>query len=126
MLIKTDNLGDIVLWSSIEPCFGLICACLPTLGPVINQRSLQSIVVSLRSLLRVRSKSDIYADGSLNTQYRIQRAKEETAVPLYLIDDQHSLSTQIRGREGKDESRESFPSEGIRVNRSFDVEVGGR
>ncbi|MCJ1352868.1 MAG: hypothetical protein MMC33_002852 [Icmadophila ericetorum] len=44
----TYDLANIIIWSAIEPCFGIVCACLPTLGPVFRGRSTESLVGSLR------------------------------------------------------------------------------
>ncbi|KAL4914977.1 hypothetical protein BDW62DRAFT_133980 [Aspergillus aurantiobrunneus] len=38
-------MGDVYLWSSVEPCIGILCACLPTLQPLIR-RTLKRIMGS--------------------------------------------------------------------------------
>ncbi|KAL4808130.1 hypothetical protein BDV18DRAFT_158246 [Aspergillus unguis] len=30
-------MGDVYVWSSVEPCIGILCACLPTLQPVLRR-----------------------------------------------------------------------------------------
>lgn len=32
----TWALGDVAVWSTIEPCIGIICACLPVLQPFVR------------------------------------------------------------------------------------------
>ncbi|RAL07847.1 uncharacterized protein BO97DRAFT_428887 [Aspergillus homomorphus CBS 101889] len=29
-------IGDVFIWSSVEPCIGIVCACLPTLQPLLR------------------------------------------------------------------------------------------
>ncbi|KAE8393535.1 hypothetical protein BDV23DRAFT_180596 [Aspergillus alliaceus] len=38
-------MGDIFIWSSVEPCIGIVCACLPTLQPLLRS-TLKRIVRS--------------------------------------------------------------------------------
>ncbi|KAL4923135.1 putative integral membrane protein Pth11-like [Aspergillus undulatus] len=38
-------MGDVYVWSSVEPCVGILCACLPTLQPLIR-RALRKIMGS--------------------------------------------------------------------------------
>ncbi|KAL4963048.1 putative integral membrane protein Pth11-like [Aspergillus stella-maris] len=44
-------MGDVYVWSSVEPCIGILCACLPTLQPLIR-RTLKKVLGS--SLARGR------------------------------------------------------------------------
>ncbi|KAI9923726.1 hypothetical protein ASPWEDRAFT_120507 [Aspergillus wentii DTO 134E9] len=41
-------MGSVFVWSSIEPCIGIVCACLPTLQPLLRH-ALTYIVNSTRS-----------------------------------------------------------------------------
>ena len=29
-------MGDVFIWSSVEPCVGILCACLPTIRPLLR------------------------------------------------------------------------------------------
>lgn len=29
-------MGDVFIWSSVEPCIGILCACLPTIRPLLR------------------------------------------------------------------------------------------
>lgn len=29
-------MGDVFIWSSVEPCIGILCACLPTMKPLLR------------------------------------------------------------------------------------------
>lgn len=29
-------MGNVFIWSSVEPCIGIVCACLPTLQPLLR------------------------------------------------------------------------------------------
>lgn len=55
-----DQTADILIWSSIEPCTSIFCACLPTLGPLFRGgRTPESLVNSVRSYFSNRSRSTI-------------------------------------------------------------------
>ncbi|CAG8961582.1 hypothetical protein HYFRA_00006116 [Hymenoscyphus fraxineus] len=45
------------LWAHIEACASVFTACLPTLGPLFNSKTLDSMVGSFRSLFSLRSRS---------------------------------------------------------------------
>ena len=32
----TWEMGNVFIWSSVEPCVGIVCACLPTLQPLLR------------------------------------------------------------------------------------------
>lgn len=53
----TYDLANIIIWSAIEPCFGIICACLPTLGPIFRGRSPESLIGRLSGLFNGGSSS---------------------------------------------------------------------
>ncbi|OJJ42185.1 hypothetical protein ASPZODRAFT_77553 [Penicilliopsis zonata CBS 506.65] len=41
-------MGNVFIWSSVEPCIGIVCACLPTLQPLLRH-SLHSLVSRIHS-----------------------------------------------------------------------------
>ncbi|MCJ1409838.1 hypothetical protein MMC19_003921 [Ptychographa xylographoides] len=56
----SDTVTYIFLWSNIEPCTSVIAACLPTLGPLLQDgRSPMSLVHSIRSYWSNRSGSTL-------------------------------------------------------------------
>ena len=48
-------IGKVFMWSSIEPCIGILCACLPTLHPLI--RTVLSRVFGTSSARYVASRN---------------------------------------------------------------------
>ncbi|KAK4692427.1 hypothetical protein P7C71_g4771, partial [Lecanoromycetidae sp. Uapishka_2] len=56
----------LVIWTSVEPCLGVISACLPTLRPLFSGLSPESILGSIKSTLSLRSFSKRSPTGSLN------------------------------------------------------------
>ncbi|KAF2232749.1 hypothetical protein EV356DRAFT_568444 [Viridothelium virens] len=122
----TYNLGDIILWSSVEPCVGVICACLPTLRPVINRQSLYSTIASIRGLLSLRSGSSDQTDSFLSAQNRFQHTKVQKLRPFYPMDEEHSLVRQVYGRAATNGGGESLPMQTIELERSLGADVGDR
>ena len=67
----TYYVTPLCLWSTIEPCCGVICACLPTLGPILTSSSLLTgswgqALLSYMSWTRRRSSAGVL-DQSLPT-----------------------------------------------------------
>ena len=40
----TDLLADVIVWTCIEPCLAIVCACLPLLHPFFKRHSPEKIV----------------------------------------------------------------------------------
>ncbi|MCJ1246110.1 hypothetical protein MMC30_003315 [Trapelia coarctata] len=89
----TYQTADILIWSAIEPCTSIICACLPTLGPLFKGgRTPESLVNSLRSYFSNRSRSSVggskdrknsddtnsASDKNLSAEKRSWMAKDST------------------------------------------------
>ena len=64
-----DDTYGIFIWTGIEPCLGVICACLPCLGPLFREGgSTKSLFASARSFFRgssAASKDDKVSGSSL-------------------------------------------------------------
>ncbi|KAL4780315.1 hypothetical protein BJX76DRAFT_364423 [Aspergillus varians] len=58
-------MGNVYVWSSVEPCMGILCACLPTLQPLIR-RSLQKIMGSSVARNRLGNSTPHAASSSAN------------------------------------------------------------
>ena len=98
----SDNgIGKIVLWSAIEPLVGITCACLPTLGHVFRQRTLQSILRSLGSFFDLHSR-----------QSTKSRHSESKTRPL---NDQHNLATTVVSHLEDTRSSDIVPLQSIVV-----------
>lgn len=44
----TDTRSFPIYWTAIEACIGIVSACLPTLRPLINERTPESLIRSIR------------------------------------------------------------------------------
>ena len=128
-LLALDNLANIILWSATEPCVGVICACLPTLGPVFQRRTLQAIIKSIGSFFTIHSKR------SNNSQFSLPTVKEPVtrkprsdskARPFYPMDDEQSLVTTVQPLSENERGLEEFPLESIMVNNRLERDVEQR
>ncbi|KAL4880542.1 integral membrane protein Pth11-like protein [Aspergillus karnatakaensis] len=68
-------MADVYVWSSVEPCIGILCACLPTLQPLIR-RTLKKIMGS--SVARGRfGNSDSRGGGTSSSVRQKSRTNED-------------------------------------------------
>ena len=117
-----DNLiiGKVILWSAIEPLVGVTCACLPTLGPVFQQRTLQSILHSLGSFFDLRSRQSAKSWVSHSTRSGHSESK------IRPVNDQRSLVTTVDSRLEHGRSSENVPLQSIMVHSSLQSDVQQR
>ena len=128
-LLALDNSTKVVLWSAIEPCVGIICACLPTLGPVFQRRTLQAIIDSVGSFFTIHSKQNSDSQYSLPTVNELVTRKQPSdskARPYYPMDDEQSLVTSVQPLSENERRPEDFPLESIMVNSSMERNVEQR
>ena len=128
-LLALDSIANIILWSAIEPCVGIICACLPTLGPIFQRRTLRAIVKSVVSFFAIHSK------GSSDSQFSLPTVKEHVsrkspsdskARQFYSLDDEQSLVTSVQPSSENERGLEEFPLESIMVNSRLERNVEQR
>ena len=117
---KTVNAGNIVLWSVIEPLMGIICACLPTLGPVFQQRSLKSTVRNMSKFFfshRSRQDNDVEYSRRITHGSATRRMYGDSskAGPFYPMDDRAIVTTVTPLPKGERELVE-YPSGQIVVD----------
>ncbi|KUJ17954.1 uncharacterized protein LY89DRAFT_683928 [Mollisia scopiformis] len=88
-----------IIWTSIEPCMGVIGACLPSLRPIFLGFSPESLVGSIRSVLSLRSM------GSRDSRGRSKKDSQRLREP----------SESVDGASGKsfENIHDKFPSEGL-------------
>ena len=54
-----DDTYNVFIWTSIEPCVGIVCACLPTLGPLFTAgHGAESMLGSFKNYMRLRTQSN--------------------------------------------------------------------
>ena len=112
IFLALDSLASIILWSATEPCVGIICACLPTLGPIFHRRALQAIIKSVGSFFAIQSKrsSDSQFSLPITKQPVGRRPPNDTkARPFYPMDDEHSLVTTVQPSSENERGPEEFP-----------------
>ena len=82
-LILEDDTYDIFIWTVIEPCTGVVCACLPTLGPLFQgNHSMESFIGSIRNYLRIDSQNQ-------NSKSSVNHQISDDAIVLTSIDARH-------------------------------------
>ena len=100
-LILEDDTYDIFIWTVIEPCMGVVCACLPTLGPLFQgSHSVESFIGSIRSYLGIDSQSQT---SKSNVNHR-------------QMSDDGIVLTSIHARDLDDAESHNFAEEGIYVH----------
>ncbi|EAW07002.1 putative integral membrane protein Pth11-like [Aspergillus clavatus NRRL 1] len=60
--------GDVFIWSSVEPCVGIVCACLPTLQPL-----LKSALNRIMGSSRMAGKFDAGLSQGMDVKYTRRR-----------------------------------------------------
>ncbi|KAG7005494.1 hypothetical protein G7Y79_00019g046740 [Physcia stellaris] len=114
-----DDTYNIFIWTVIEPCMGVICACLPTLGPLFQGgHSLETMIGTLRSYLRLGSQSKT----SINQDKGFKPFESPADHAAKSYPDDAFILTSIKGRRSEDlESRNSTDAGiyvGTKVSRS--------
>jgi hypothetical protein len=135
--------GDVFIWSSVEPCIGIVCACLPTLQPLLKS-TLKRILGSSRIAGKFGASSS--QEVELQRKPRIQRVSgghgkhrffrsldgsqdrnKDQRLTLRPEEDEAILMTKsepvggdkFAGGEGSDSERNEKNSMSIRVHRDF-------
>ncbi|GFF30782.1 conserved hypothetical protein [Aspergillus udagawae] len=136
-------MGDVFIWSSVEPCIGIVCACLPTLQPLLKS-TLKNILGSSRIAGKFGASSS--QEVELERKPRIQRVsggQGKRRLLRSLDNSQHKVNderliswpredeailttnsaplegTKFSGGEGSDSERNEKNSMSIRVHRDF-------
>ncbi|PWY77000.1 hypothetical protein BO70DRAFT_295136 [Aspergillus heteromorphus CBS 117.55] len=104
-LSKSANItwimGDVFIWSSVEPCVGIVCACLPTLQPLFRH-TLQQLFGSRVGRYLGSSANKPSDKGRSKTSVRKSRDWDETLLATQSV--QVEMDESRRGRmseEGK-------------------------
>ncbi|RAK98789.1 putative integral membrane protein Pth11-like [Aspergillus ibericus CBS 121593] len=90
-------MGNVFIWSSVEPCIGIVCACLPTLQPLLRH-SIQRIF---------GSRAGRYWGSSENKQFsrngRIVRRPRDWDESLLAT---QTVLVEMDGKRGEDENED--------------------
>ncbi|RHZ57293.1 putative integral membrane protein Pth11-like [Aspergillus thermomutatus] len=136
-------MGDVFIWSSVEPCIGIVCACLPTLQPLLRS-TLKSIFGSSRiaGKFGASSSQEVELDRKRRNQrisgghrkHRLfrslddsQRKSNDQRLILRPEEDEAILTTNseavegdnFAGGQGSHRERKDKSSMSIRVHRDF-------
>jgi hypothetical protein len=95
-----------MVWTYVEVGVGVVAACLPTLKPIFDGRSLDSIVASVRSVLSIAS---IHSNNSRRS--RANATNDLEMFPYDVSKQDHNYS-QISGAESTAE-QPSVPAKAI-------------
>ena len=111
-LVKAEDftwaMGEVFIWSCCEPLIGIVCACLPTYGPLFR-----TWWKRINNSSGPRSKGSTGASGRgppgfdlENTNVRVNLAKRErrrlhAEAPDKLRDDEVELTNEITGLRGR-------------------------
>lgn len=108
---SVDHDYYLVIWTSVEPCLGVIGACMPAMRPLFAGFSPQSIINSIRSVISLHSLG--------GRSGRDQQPESEDSQKLRgdLSGDSHMVVAYHELAEG--ESAQSMPSDKIKVEQSF-------
>ena len=81
----TDNLTNLSIWSAIEPCLGVICACLPVLGPIFQCHYPRTVVNGPRRniVLDTSSKNRVNSPNLAMKPSTSAGSNDSMATPFY-------------------------------------------
>lgn len=109
---------------------GVICACLPTLGPVFQRRTLQDFLHSLDNFFSIRSRRSEDRDLSLpinvNRNPVASRHGDSNGRPFYPMDDEQFLVTDVLPLPHNEREAAGYPLSSIIVNSSIQSSVEQR
>ena len=111
-------MGDVFIWSSVEPCIGIVCACLPTLQPLLKS-TLKRILGSSRVAgnFGASSSQEVELQGKARIQ-RVSGGHDKRRLLRSLDDSQHGNNDErLILRPKEDEAiltTNSEPAEGTK------------
>lgn len=107
---------------------GVICACLPTLGPVFQGgHSAESLIGSLKSYLQLLSRSN-RSKSSVENEFDREKLEQSHGSPgrsFVRMPEDAIVSTKVHGRQLNDVESQTIPSEGIVVHTKLSTSNGG-
>jgi len=107
-------MGDVFIWSSVEPCIGILCACLPTLKPLLRH-ALHHISI-FSSSKNTNSSHTVSGRGSSKREGMGRRKK----MPLDW--DEAQLTTHAVQIQMQDTKKTETEDDGITIEREFRME----
>ncbi|GAQ45190.1 hypothetical protein AtubIFM55763_006651 [Aspergillus tubingensis] len=114
----TWNLGNVFIWSSVEPSIGIVCACLPVLQPlfrtIINRRSMPNRPTTKGVRFAPDIMSKIHGDDRKQT-------REDEAV-LTTTSVHIEMDGVGKGRISDEEEAMGYDIMSIKVQKDFQME----
>ncbi|GFF24102.1 conserved hypothetical protein [Aspergillus udagawae] len=136
-------MGDVFIWSSVEPCIGIVCACLPTLRPLLKSTLKHSLGSSrIAGKFGASSSQEVELERKPRIQ-RVSGGQGKRRLLRSLDNSQHKVNderliswpredeailttnsaplegTKFSGGEGSDSERNEKNPMSIRVHRDF-------
>lgn len=110
----TWTLSEVSVWSTVEPCIGIICACLPTLQPFIRSitRKLpgQHRGTGQVSSMLERNTSSRQTSSRRGHQHGMWHGQEQEGTmslkTFFLVEDDRMRLTSLSTRVEMDDSRD--------------------
>ena len=114
-----DDAYNIFIWTAIEPCVGVICACLPALGPIFQGgQSPGNLVGRIRSYVKIRTQgksgsSSIWTSRSRNQP---EQSHGSYAKSFHRMPEDAVILTSVYERRLDDTEDKAIPLEVIFVH----------
>lgn len=107
---------------------GVICACLPTLGPVFQGgHSTESLIGSLKSYLQLLSRSN-RSKSSVGNEFDREQLEQSNGSParsFHRIPEDAIIMTKVHGRQLNDVENQTIPLEEIVVHTKLSTSDNG-
>ncbi|PWY66393.1 hypothetical protein BO94DRAFT_332575 [Aspergillus sclerotioniger CBS 115572] len=115
----TWNLGNVFIWSSVEPSIGIVCACLPVLQPLFRTIINRHANAPKRAAKKgVRFAPDIMS--KINGDDRKQRRDDEAVLTTTSI--HVEMDSVGKGRISDEEDSIGYDLMSIKVQKDFQME----
>ncbi|KAJ5984730.1 hypothetical protein N7481_006829 [Penicillium waksmanii] len=106
-------MGDVFIWSSVEPSIGILCACLPTLKPLLRY------TVEHFSSFSTGRQNESSQNNPRNSSSKRESVARKPQTPLDW--DEAQLTTHAFQIQMEDMKRSESDEEGITIERDFRI-----
>ena len=115
-----DDTYNIFIWTAIEPCVGIVCACLPALGPIFQgAHSPGSLIGSIRNYVNLRTQGSHLSKSSLWTSHprsQPEQWRDSSSKSFHRTPEDAIILTSAYGRRPDDTEDKAIPPKGIFVH----------
>lgn len=107
-------MGDVFIWSSVEPSIGILCACLPNLKPLLRY------TVEDFSSFSTGRQNESSQNNPRNPSSKHESVARKPQMPLDW--DEAQLTTHAVQIQMEDMKRSESDEDGITIERDFRIE----